>query len=122
MDSQFLGNTKKHIFNTYAFTNAIGLRRGYTIAFPSIFNLFMRMHKCVVLFFLWKRISNIYMFHRHVIVGGNAFLIHSRLQKRGDLQHLSVGHLVLEEGNCRPEDTTANKNISIMFSNLRLVP
>ena len=25
--SQFLGNTKKHIFNTYAFTNAIGLRK-----------------------------------------------------------------------------------------------
>ena len=76
---QFLGNTKKHIFNTYAFTNAIGLRRGYTIAFPSIFNLFMRIHKCV-LFFLWKHIPNIYIFHRHVIVGGNTFLIHSRLQ------------------------------------------
>ena len=26
-----------------------------------------------------------------------------------------LGHLVLEEGNCRPEDTTANKNISIML-------
>ena len=77
--SQFLRNTKKHIFNTYAFTNAIGLRRGYTIAFPSIFNLFMRVHKCV-LFFLWKHIPNIYIFHRHVIVGGNTFLIHSRLQ------------------------------------------
>ena len=77
--SQFLGNTKKHIFNTYAFTNAIGLRRGYTIAFPSIFNLFMRIDKCV-LFFLWKHIPNIYIFHRHVIVGGNTFLIHSRLQ------------------------------------------
>ena len=70
---------KKHIFNTYAFTNAIGLRRGYTIAFPSIFNLFMRIHKCV-LFFLWKHIPDIYIFHRHVIVGGNTFLIHSRLQ------------------------------------------
>ena len=49
------------------------LRRGYTIAFPSIFNLFMRIHKCV-LFFLWKHIPNIYIFHRHVIVGGNTFL------------------------------------------------
>ena len=77
--SQFLGNTTKHIFNTYAFTNAIGLRRGYTIAFPSIFNLFMRIHKCV-LFFLWKHIPNIYILHRHVIVGGNTFLIHSCLQ------------------------------------------
>ena len=39
----------------------------------------MRIHKCV-LFFLWKHIPNIYIFHRHVIVGGNTFLIHSRLQ------------------------------------------
>ena len=75
----FRKHKKKHIFNTYAFTNAIGLRRGYTIAFPSIFHLFMRIHKCV-LFFLWKHIPNIYIFHRHVIVGGNTFLIHSRLQ------------------------------------------
>jgi hypothetical protein len=77
--SQFLGNTKKTIFNTYAFTHAIGLRRGYTIVFPSIFNLSMRIHKCV-LFFLRKHIPNIYIFHRHVIAGGNTFLIHSSLQ------------------------------------------
>ena len=70
---------KKTIFNTYAFTHAIGLRRGYTIVFPSIFNLSMRIHKCV-LFFLRKHIPNIYIFHRHVIAGGNTFLIHSSLQ------------------------------------------
>ena len=74
----FMKHKKTH-FNKYAFTNAIGLRRGYTIAFPSIFNLFMRIHKCV-LFFLWKHIPNIYIFHRHVIAGGNTFLIHSSLQ------------------------------------------
>ena len=67
----FMKHKKTH-FNKYAFTNAICLRRGYTIAFPSIFNLFMRIHKCV-LFFLWKHIPNIYIFHCHVIVGGNMF-------------------------------------------------
>ena len=71
--------TQKTHLNTYAFTNAIGLRRGYTIVFRSIFNLFMRIHRCV-LFFLWKHIPNIYIFHCHAIVGGNTFLIHSRLQ------------------------------------------
>ena len=74
----FRKHKKKHIFNTYAFTNAIGLRRGYTIAFPSIFNLFMKIHKCVLFFFVethpkhlhispscdcrWKHIFNTFAF------------------------------------------------------------
>ena len=58
----FVGNTKKHIFNTCAFPHAIGLRRGNTSAFPSIFHVFMRKHICVP-FFLWKHIRKTYIFH-----------------------------------------------------------
>ena len=77
--SQFLGNTK----NTFLTHTRLQMQLVWDVVTPSrsllIFNLFMRIHKCV-LFFLWKHIPNIYIFHRHVIVGGNTFLIHSRLQ------------------------------------------
>ena len=78
-ESAFGGNTKKHIFNTYAFTHALRLRRGYTRVFPSIFTIVMRIHTCVP-YFLRKHIRNPHIFHRHEFADGNTCLIHSCFQ------------------------------------------